>query len=150
VVVVAAAYTSAVAAMARAWQSGDGSKALGTATAIQLGYFPAQQVGVVGTIFFGWRDNAAGGTLFESRYTAELQGYPVVAGPLHLGLYGGGGAAYRWDDGIPGGNGGGLALLGGSMLQLDINTRIALTARLGVTRAHGEQMSDALIGLSVY
>lgn len=132
------------------YQSGDGSKALGTATAIQLGYFPTQQVGVVGTIFFGWRDNAAGATLFESRYTAELQAYPVVVGRLHLGLYGGGGAAYRWDDRIPGGDGGGRALLGGSMFQLDINTRIALTARLGVTRAHGEQMSEALFGLSVY
>ena len=52
--------------------------------------------------FFGWRDNAVGETLFESRYTLELQGYPVHAGPLHLGLYGGGGAAYRWEDGIAG------------------------------------------------
>ena len=40
-------------------------------------------------------------TLFESRYTLELQGYPIHAGPLHLGLYGGGGAAYRFEDGIP-------------------------------------------------
>jgi hypothetical protein len=42
------------------------------------------------------------------------------------------------------------ALIGGATFQLDINTRLALTARLGVSWAHGEQMHDALIGLSVY
>jgi hypothetical protein len=132
------------------YTSADGSKGTGTATTIQLGYFPEQQVGVVGSIFFGWRDNAVAQTLFESRYTLEVQGYPAVAGPLHMGLYGGGGGAYRFEDGIPGGNSGSLALIGGAMLQLDINTRLALTARLGATYAHDEAMSDAMIGLSVY
>jgi hypothetical protein len=36
------------------------------------------------------------------------------------------------------------------MFQLDVNTRIALTGRLGVAYAHGEQMHDLLIGISVY
>ena len=36
------------------------------------------------------------------------------------------------------------------MIQLDVNTRIALTARFGLTRAHEERMTDALVGLSVY
>ena len=130
--------------------SADGSKDTGTATTIQFGMFPDQRVGILGSMFFGWRDNAVQQTLFESRYTLEVQGYPVVAGPLHLGLYGGGGAAYRWEDGIIGGNAGSLALLGGAVLQLNINTRLALTARLGATYAHGEQMSDALLGLAVY
>ncbi|MBV8757250.1 MAG: hypothetical protein JO257_08255 [Deltaproteobacteria bacterium] len=132
------------------FKSADGSVQNGTATTIQLGYFPDQKIGILGNIFFGWRDNAANATLFESRYTLEVQGYPVVAGPLHLGLYGGGGEAYRWEDGIAGGNAGSLALQGGAMLQLDFNTRLALTARLGQTYAHDERMSDLMLGLCVY
>jgi hypothetical protein len=132
------------------YTSADGSKATGTATTIQFGYYPEQRFGILGSIFFGWRDNAVSQTLFESRYTLELQTYPVVAGPMHFGLYAGGGAAYRWEDGIPGGNAGSTALIGGAMLQLDINTRIAITGRLGVTGAHGERMTDAMLGLAVY
>jgi hypothetical protein len=69
---------------------------------------------------------------------------------VHLGLYGGAGWAYRAEDGIPGGNASSTALTGGAMLQLDVNTRIALTARLGVAQAHGEYMKEALFGLAVY
>jgi len=43
-----------------------------------------------------------------------------------------------------------MALVGGAMFQLDVNTRIALTARLGIAQAHDEQMHDVLIGISVY
>jgi len=132
------------------YKSADGSVENGTATTIQLGVFPVQEVGVLANIFFGWRNNAVDQTLFESRYTLEVQGYPVVAGPLHLGLYGGAGAAYRWEDGIAGGNAGSLALQGGASLQLDFNTRLALTARLGQTYAHDERMSDLMLGLAVY
>ena len=32
----------------------------------------------------------------------------------------------------------------------DINTRIALTARMGLTHAHNERMTDAMVGISVY
>ena len=132
------------------FQSADGRKDNGTATTIQLGYFPAHEVGVVGSIFFGWRQNAVDETLFESRYTLELQGYPIHTGPVQFGGYIGGGAAYRFEDGIPGGNAGSTALMGGGMIQVDVNTRIALTARFGLTRAHEERMTDALFGLSVY
>ena len=132
------------------YTSADGSKGTGTATTVQFGYFGSQDIGVLGSMFFGWRDNAVQQTLFESRYTLELQGYPVVAGPFHMGLYGGGGAAYRWEDGFVDGNSGSLAAIGGAVLQLDINTRLAITGRLGATYAHGERMSDAMIGLSVY
>ena len=132
------------------FESADGNKAAGTATTIQLGYFPSHPIGIVGSIFFGWRQNAVDETLFESRYTLELQGYPIHTGPFQVGGYIGGGAAYRFEDGIDGGNSGSSALIGGGMLQLDVNTRIAITARLGVTRAHQERMTDAMVGLSVY
>ena len=86
----------------------------------------------------------------DARYTAELQAYPVQAGIAHFGLYAGGGGASRFEDGYDNGNASSGALLGGALMQLDINTRLALTARLGMTRAHGEPMSDAMVGLSVY
>jgi hypothetical protein len=132
------------------FESADGDKDNGTATTIQLGYFPAHPIGIVGSIFFGWRQNAVDETLFESRYTLELQGYPIHTGPFQVGGYLGGGAAYRFEDGIDGGNSGSTALIGGGMLQLDINTRIALTARMGLTHAHNERMTDAMVGISVY
>ena len=136
------------------YRSVDGSTDSGAATEIQLGFWPDQKVGIMGSMFFGWRNNAVGDTLFESRYTLQVHAYPVQTGPLHLGLYGGGGAAYRWENYGPGmdgvGNSGSLALVGGALVQLDINTRLAITGRLGLTYAHDEQMSDALIGLSVY
>lgn len=131
-------------------RSAYGDLAMGSAFTVQAGYFPANQVGIVGSIFFGWRDNQAFETLFESRYTLELQVMPVAMGPLHAGFYAGGGAAYRFEDGVPNGNSGSRALIGGGMLQLDVNTRIALTARLGLANAHEERMTDVLFGLAVY
>ncbi|MBX3157203.1 MAG: hypothetical protein KF773_14605 [Deltaproteobacteria bacterium] len=131
-------------------RSADGTLDLGTTFTIQGGFFPSQQVGVVASVLFGWRDNALAETMFESRYTLELQAFPVVAGPLHLGLYGGGGFAYRREDGLRGGNAGSGVLAGGAMLQLDVNTRVALTARFGVAQAHDEYMKEALFGLAVY
>jgi len=132
------------------YQSADGSKDTGTATTIQLGYFPEQHIGVVTNLFFGWRDNKELQTLFETRYTLELQGYLAQAGALHFGLYGGGGGATRLEDGVDGGNSSSIALQGGALVQLDFNTRLALTARIGQTYAHEERMSEAMLGLCVY
>ena len=138
-------------------RSGDGSTAMGAAWTVQLGYFPTPQLGVLASVMFGWRDNRVGATLFETRYTGELQYLPVQLGILHGGVYGGAGAAYRFEDAIPffdgvafGGNDASLALTGGAMFQLDINTRVALTGRLGVALAHDERMSEVLVGVSVY
>jgi len=138
-------------------QSAVGDLGMGPAWTVQLGYFPTQEIGILGSVFFGWRDNRFGARLFESRYTGELQVLPVQLGILHAGVFGGAGEAYRFEDAIrltggqvvPG-NEASLALTGGAMFQLDINTRLALTGRLGIAYAHGEQMHDALIGLSVY
>jgi hypothetical protein len=142
--------TYAVLGGSGTYQSADGSKAAGTATTIQFGYFFDQHIGLVSSMFFGWRNNSINETLFETRYTLELEGYLAQAGPAHFGLYGGGGGATRLEDGIPGGNASSLALLGGAQIQLDINTRLALTARLGQTYAHDERMTDILFGLAVY
>jgi len=138
-------------------QSAAGDLAMGPAWTVQLGVFPTQQVGIFASVFFGWRDNRYNATLFETRYTAELQVLPLQLGILHGGVYGGAGWAYRFEDAIKlagnqviTGDQSSGAFTGGAMFQLDINTRIALTGRLGLAYAHGEQMRDVLIGLSVY
>lgn len=131
--------------------SADGSKDVGTATTVQLGVFPEQHIGVVASVFLGWRNNLENATLFESRFMGELQYLPLDAGKIHGGLYGGVGEAYRAEDGVgPDQEQSGLALSGGAMLQLELHTRIALTARFGLAKAHGEAMQDLLVGLSVY
>jgi hypothetical protein len=131
----------------------NGEKELGPAFSVQLGYHPTNDVGILANVFFGWRDNVVNEVLFESRYTLELQTLPVTAGPFHAGLYGGIGLAYRFEDGSklsrmqqPES----LALTGGAMMQLELHTRIALTARFGIAQAHEERMTDILFGLSVY
>ncbi|HEX3764674.1 MAG TPA: hypothetical protein VHW23_38530 [Kofleriaceae bacterium] len=138
-------------------RSAAGELAMGPAWTVQLGYFTSQQLGVFASVFFGWRDNRLGATLFESRYTAEVQYLPLQLGILHGGLFGGAGVAYRFEDAIATSDGrivagdeSTLALTGGAMFQLELNTRLALTARLGLAQAHGEQMHDAIIGISVY
>lgn len=129
----------------------------GPSFVIQGGYFPVQQIGILATVELMWRDNRYNGTLFESRYLAEIQALPLVLGPLHAGVYGGYGFSYRWEDTPVGtiegqgkGNDGSRAMTGGAMLQLDLHTRIALTARMGVVSSHGDKQTDALIGISVY
>lgn len=129
----------------------------GPSFVIQAGYFPEQHVGILATMAFAWRDNRYNGTLFESRYMAELQALPLVLGPLHGGLYAGYGLAYRWED-TPNGtitgagtaNDGSRAMSGGAMFQLDLHTRIALTARFGAVESHGDRQTDALVGFSIY
>jgi hypothetical protein len=131
-------------------RSAAGDVAFGPTFTVQAGYFPEHRLGVVAGMNFGWRDNTVGETLFEARYTLELQGFPIQLGRLHGGLYGGAGASTRLEDGFVGGNSSTLAFTGGATFQLDLDTRIALTGRLGIVQAHDEHMSDAMIGISVY
>ncbi len=128
-----------------------GDTNFGPSFAIQGGYFPIQEVGILATMEFAWRNNRDGGTLFDSRYMLEVQGLPLKLGPLHAGAYAGLGPAYRHEDTNRGTvSGGGFAFITGGMLQLELHTRIALTGRLGYVNAHGERATDMLFGLSVY
>ncbi len=131
-------------------RSAYGDLGVGPAFTVQAGYFPAQQVGILASVYLGWRDNQALDTVFESRYMLELQAMPLALGRFHAGFYAGAGAAYRFEDGVPDGNNGSSALAGGAMFQLDVNTRIALTARFGMAKTHEERTRDILFGLSVY
>lgn len=140
-------------------KSSDGSVERGPAWNIQLGGYATQEIGIMASWSFGWRDNTYGNTLFETRLTGELQAMPVQLGILHLGVFGGVGYAWRFEEiRIPLGgqnfrydaNDSSLALEGGPLLQLDINTRVAITGRLALTRAHEDQQTSAMIGISVY
>ena len=130
----------------------DGSVGAGPAFTIQGGAYLNQHIGIMANLMFGWRENDVGGTVFESRYMLELQAMPLQLGILHAGGYVGAGWAYRLEDQVRDriGNDGTGAYTAGAMLQLDINTRLALTARVGVLKAHDERMGDLVFGLSVY
>jgi hypothetical protein len=130
--------------------SAHGDKGAGPAFTIQAGYFFNQYVGILGDIMFAWRDNQFRDVLFESRFQLELQALPLHVGILHGGGYVTGGTAYRLEDNVMGGNAGSRVYSGGGILQIDVNTRIALTARAGVTSIHGERTSDLVFGLAVY
>jgi hypothetical protein len=130
--------------------SAHGDVGAGPAFTIQAGIFFNQYVGLLGDLGFGWRQNQLDDTLFESRFLLELQAMPLRLGIVHLGGYVGTGVAYRFEDNVLGGNHGSEAYTAGGMLQLDVNTRIALTARAGVTRVHDERTTDLVFGMSVY
>jgi hypothetical protein len=143
-------------------RSADGTNGAGPAFTIQLGYYFNQYIGLMGDLMFAWRTNSVGGVLYESRYMLELQVMPLQAGIFHAGGYVGAGWAYRFEDDVLDrvGNNGTGAQTAGAMVQLDINTRIALTARMGITKAHEagfgqgnsvtDRMTDIIFGLSIY
>ncbi len=131
-----------------------GDTELGTAFTVQGGYFPTQELGIQATVFLGWRDNSIGETLFDSRYTIEAALMPLQVSVVSAGIYAGVGLGYRYEDGLKDGNQGAdpgtTVLTTGAQLQLELHTRIALTARLGISRAHDEGTTDLMVGLSVY
>ena len=130
--------------------SADGNLGVGPTSHIQIGYFPTQQIGVLGDLMFGWRQNRVNATLFDTRSALEVQAWPVAAGPFHAGVFGNVGLAQRIEDGLPKGNHLGMSLSGGAQVQLDLTTFLALTARFGVIQAHGDLAKEMVFGLSVY
>jgi hypothetical protein len=125
---------------------------------IQFGFFPAQQFGLQLDFALGFRDlkdmNGDKVTLFDGRYSLEADVYPVAVGPLHAGLFGQIGLAQRIEDGGPV-NGkprdkNGKLFGGGAQAQLDLTTRLALTARVGYVNVMGEPAFEGGLGLSIY
>jgi hypothetical protein len=130
--------------------SGDGSLDVGTSGRVQFGYFPSHAIGVQLDWGFAYRDNAVARTIFDSRLGLEATVAPLDLGPFHGGVFGGVALADRFEDGVPDGRDDGIALSGGALLQLSLTTRLALTARLGVSSAYGDLTRDVLGGLSIY
>jgi hypothetical protein len=130
--------------------SGDGQEAVGTAGRVQLGYFPAHTFGLQLDWGFGFRDNAVGQTLYDSRLGIEATLAPLDVGRLHGGVFGGVGLASRFEDGVMDGRADDAALSGGALVQLELTTRLAVTGRFGLARAFDAVTRDLLLGISIY
>lgn len=123
---------------------------LGPASHIQLGYFPIHEFGLHADIGFGWgeaNDPEDTSSRFAASLGLEAQLLPFQSRRVHAGGYAQAGRSIRTRSA-----GGGKSALysTGALMQLDITTRLALTARAGVTRAHDEMASEMSLGLSIY
>jgi hypothetical protein len=117
---------------------------------IQFGVFFNQQLGLQWDTANGWTDNDLGQTVFESRNALELDLLPFSAGSVHGGGFGQLGYGYRIEDGYHGSDDGGYFWGAGGLLQFELTTRLAITARAGVTHIHGIVTKDLTLGLSIY
>ncbi len=117
---------------------------------IQLGVFPVQAVGVLLDFGMGWRTNTFGDTVFEGRNALELQFLPVTAGHFHAGAYGQGGLAVRLEDGAKSSERRSFVAGAGGLLQLELTTRLTITARGGYVRILGEDTAELGVGVSIY
>jgi hypothetical protein len=115
----------------------------------QLGYYPLHMVGIQADIAYGWGEDDIGATIFDGRYSLEVDVMPLDAGIFHAGGYGQIGLAYRSDDGIQ--HDDQDTLLGfGAIGQLELTTRLALTLRAGHVLVHDEGLSELTFGISIY
>ena len=134
--------------------SGDGTHSSGPSGLLHFGYFPSQTLGVLATAGLAWRGNLVNNRLYEQRYGLEVQAMPLAIGIFHAGAYLGGGAAWRLERGFVRGNDRSPTLSAGFQIQLDYNTHVALTARLGVYSGHerglDEPMREATFGMAIY
>jgi hypothetical protein len=132
-------------------KSFDGANDAGFQSHIQLGYFPVQQFGLQLDFGLGWRNNPQNLTAFSGRYSLELDAYPLAAGPFHAGLFGQVGLASRIEDAYPmNGDKHGTLAGGGALAQLELTTRLALTARAGYVMVMGDPEAELSLGLSIY
>ena len=102
-----------------------------------------------GDFAYAWADDDFGNTVFDGRYSLELDVLPLSAGIFHAGGFGQLGLAYRSDDGIQHNDQDTLLSLGGIM-QLELTTRLALTLRAAQTFVHDEGLSELTFGVSIY
>ncbi len=124
---------------------------------IQLGGFPIQELGLVGSLGLGWGASSAGDAVFNARYGLELHAYPARIGRLHTGAYGQAGYSYSKEDVSALGttqNRWAPFYGGGVLLEFDLTTRLALTARGGVAallaRDETTIAPEWSLGLAVY
>jgi len=115
----------------------------------QLGYYPTKMIGVQADIAYSWTEDSQGATIFDGRYSLELDVLPFSAGKIHAGGYGQIGFASLSDDGVSFDEIDGL-FGGGGLLQLELTTRLALTARAGVVSVHDEALFEFTGGVSIY
>lgn len=115
----------------------------------QFGYYPLHQFGIQADIAYSWTEDDFNNTIFDGRYSLDLDFIPLQAGVFHAGAYGQLGFASLSDDGTSFDETDGLLGAGG-LLQLELTTRLALTARAGLVRVHDESLAEFTAGISIY
>jgi len=117
---------------------------------IQFGYFFSQQLGLQLDLASTWAQNRIDETIYDGRWAIELDYLPLSAGRLHGGVFGQAGTGTRIEDGIKSSERHSGLLGGGAIAQLELTTRLTLTARAAVVNVHGRTVSDLTFGLSIY
>ena len=143
-------WTYAVLLGSSEFPDGDGSVQRGFTSHIQFGRFTSRQFGILLDVSMGWAEDALQDRIYDSRTSLELQFMPVGLGKLHAGVFGQAGLGYRLDDRLKGADRQGLLAGAGGMLQLELTTRLALTARAGLTSIYSDTTSDFTVGISIY
>jgi hypothetical protein len=115
----------------------------------QLGFFPVHEVGVLADIAYSWTDDSQGATIFNGRYSLEVDVLPLQAGKFSAGVFGQLGLGSLSDDGVAFDDTDTL-FGGGGLLQLELTTRMALTARAGLVAVHEETLAEFSGGISIY
>jgi hypothetical protein len=114
-----------------------------------FGYYPLHQFGIQADIAYSWAYDDLDNTIFDGRYSLDFDFLPLQAGVFHAGAYGQLGFASLSDDGTSFDEIDGL-LGGGGVLQLELTTRLALTARAGLVLVHDETLPEITAGISIY
>jgi hypothetical protein len=123
----------------------------GMASTIQLGGFPNRRLGILASLSLGGGSDAAGRTFQRHGMGAEVQVFPLLAGPLALGPYAHAGVALAGNSET--GLMSGPMVGGGLLLELAMSTRLAFAIRGGVTATNidGWTSSGSITaGLSIY
>jgi len=128
----------------------DGAERAGFLSHIQFGGFFTPGVGLLLDIGLGWRNDGDRADVFDSRWALEVQALPVDLGKLHLGFFVDGGLAARFEDIPQGADRLSWLLGGGAMVQLELTTRLAITARAGLIGLHEELASEFGVGIAIY
>lgn len=126
------------------------------AALMELGYFPAQELGLLAFASVGGGTHL-GGDVLATRYGLSAEIMPLRFGRVHLGGYGWGGLGYDVSEG------GALedraaqyyTVGAGALVEYDVTTRLAVTLRAGADwqRVHGEWTEPAFLstlGVAVY
>ena len=124
-------------------------------TVLEFGWFPLQQLGLLASISLGWDEAVDGSIITLVQPTLEAQLIPLRLWRLHLGGFVGLGNAVVEADGGPYAEvlNDATVLQFGGILQVDLNTRLALTLRSGAISRMGDASPMTFmgtVGLTVY
>jgi hypothetical protein len=108
-----------------------GATVTGLAANIQVGGFPLQKLGILGSLSGGGGADAEGRAFVRYGLGLELQSFPLQLGRLHAGPFAHGGFQVLSAPDQP--DRSGPALGGGLMLELALTTRLALYGRADLT-----------------